>query len=101
MFLSCDCGCFFLGELAADGDGREHEVKVGMLLGVFLSCCVVKECFAAGSFGGWFGDLLYVAFSAGCLLGLSGVSSCSSSVGEVGGFLDRGNEDLGSNEWLL
>lgn len=36
MFLSCDCGCFFQYELAADGDGREHEVKVGMLLGVFL-----------------------------------------------------------------
>ena len=42
MFLSCDCGCFFRGELAADGDGREHAVKVGMLLGVFLSCCVVR-----------------------------------------------------------
>jgi len=47
-----------------------------------LRCCwdsVIEEGFAAGSFGGWFGDLVYFAS------------------GEVCGFLEGGNEDMGSS----
>ena len=45
--MLCDCGSFFSGELAADGDGREPQGKGGS----------ISRCFS------WAGHLAYVKFA--------------------------------------